>query len=209
MAEESKEAVITYETLYEVLRLEKYRGELQKLDESFFEKLTKYLEEKKSILLSSETKDSVFASQAIEKTRKQIENIQKMIKELYEKRESKIVQMALFASRMDSKVTEVSALLKDEREMYDNIVEQLNCFRAGILYNLMNAKKPKIVKPKSIKIEEMPQDGNKLVRFVQAVPQFMGEDMKVYGPFEAEDIANLPAAISEVLIKNNKVEEVK
>lgn len=209
MSDDMKEAVITYETLYEVLRLEKYRAELQKLDDSFFEKLTKYLEEKKAILLSSETKDSMFASQTVIKTRKQIENIQKLIKELYEKRESKIIQMAMYASRMDAQPAEITALLKDEKDMYDSVVEQLNCFRSGVLYNLMNAKKPKITKPKSIKMDEMPQEGNKLVRFTQAVPQFVGEDMNVYGPFESEDIANLPIIISEILIKNNKVEEVK
>lgn len=206
---DEKDSVITYEILYEVLRIEKYRAELQKLDDGFFDKVTRYLEEKKAILTSSESKDSVFASQSITKTRKQIENIQKLIKELYEKRESKIVQMAIYASRMDSQPGDVNGLLQDEKLMYESLVEQLNAFRSGIMYNLLNAKKPKVVRPISKKEEESEEkSANKIVRFIQAVPQFMGEDMNVYGPFEAEDVANLPEIVSEVLIKSNKVEEV-
>lgn len=206
---DEKDSVITYEVLYEILRLEKYRAELQKLDDSFFEKITRYLEEKKSLLLNSETKDSVFASQTIIKTRKQIENIQKLIKELYEKRESKIIQMALYSSRMDTQPADVYALLHEEKDLYSTLIEHFNAFRSGIMYNLLNAKKPKVIKPLQSKTEEVNEASiNKLVRFMQAVPQFMGEDMNVYGPFEAEDIANLPIIISEVLIKSNKVEEL-
>lgn len=206
---EDKDSVITYEILYEVLRLEKYKAELQRLDDSFFDKVVKYLDEKKAILLSSESKDSVFASQTIVKTRKQIENIRKLINELYEKRESKIIQMAIYASRMDTQPGDINALLPDEKDMYASLVEQLNAFRSGILYNLLNAKKTKIIKPSSSKNETKEEIGNRLVRFVQAVPQFVGEDMNVYGPFEAEDVANLPVIVSEVLIKSSKVEELK
>ena len=206
---DEKDSVITYEILYEVLRLEKYRAELQKLDDGFFSKFVKYLDEKKAILLSSESKDSVFASQSITKTRKQIENIQKLIKELYEKRESKIVQMAIYASRMDSQPGDIHALLPDEKDMYASLVEELNSFRSGILYNLLNAKKPKVIRAGVTKIEETKDKlSNKLVRFVQPVPQFIGEDMNIYGPFEAEDVANLPISVSEVLIKSSKVEEL-
>ena len=49
---------------------------------------------------------------------------------------------------------------------------------------------------------------SKLVRFLQPVQQFMGGDMQVYGPFNPEDIANLPQKVSEILIKNNRAEEI-
>ena len=35
--------IITYETLYDILRKEKYNQELQKLDNDFFERVLKYL----------------------------------------------------------------------------------------------------------------------------------------------------------------------
>ena len=47
-----KDAIITYETLYEIVRLEKQRKELQKLDDTFFLNVVKYLEEKKAMKYS-------------------------------------------------------------------------------------------------------------------------------------------------------------
>ena len=43
---------------------------------------------------------------------------------------------------------------------------------------------------------------------MQAIPQFVGDDLEVYGPFESEDISNLPTRVAEVLIKNNRAEEL-
>ena len=74
------DVVITYESLYEMLRLEKFRKELQKIDQNYYENVTNYLKEKRDILKSQESKDSVFASKSISKTRKQIENVQKILR---------------------------------------------------------------------------------------------------------------------------------
>ena len=46
------DVIITYETLYELLRREKSRKELQKLDPNFYQRVTNYLEEKNIILKS-------------------------------------------------------------------------------------------------------------------------------------------------------------
>ncbi len=204
-----KDAIITYETLFEILRLEKYKKELQKLEDNFFSNVAKYSEEKRAILHSQESKDNLFAQQNIEKTRKQLENIQKILKELYEKRESKIVQLALFCSRTKSKLQDSSMLLEEEKQLFENIVEQLDLFRAGIQDRLVEGKTPEIIHPnKEARVQTQEALKNKLVRFIQAVPQFVGEDMNTYGPYESEDIANLPVKVSEILIKNNRAEEI-
>ena len=87
-----EDKLITYETLYEYLRKEKVYPELQQLDTDFFKKVTKYLEEKNNILESHSKKDSMFSKVEIEKTSRQISNIKKILKEIYEKRENKIIQ---------------------------------------------------------------------------------------------------------------------
>ena len=110
----SDDAIITYEKLYEVLRLEKYKKELQKIDSDFFPKVIKYLEEKKAILQAQESKDSVFASQSVAKTKRQLENTKMILKELYERREGKIIQMALFNSRTNVDLQETDSLLGEE-----------------------------------------------------------------------------------------------
>ena len=69
------EVLITYENLYEVLRREKYRTELQKLDSTFYQDVIRYLNEKEAILASQSKKDSIFASKELEKTQIQLKNV--------------------------------------------------------------------------------------------------------------------------------------
>ena len=57
--------------------------------------------------------------------------------------------------------------------------------------------------------EEKRLKDTKLVRFLYSVPKFVGKELEEYGPFEEEDIANLPIEIAKVLIDKGRVEEVK
>src|SRR3989338_1784314 len=203
----SDEGIITYEKLYEVLRLEKYKKELQKIDSDFFTKLIRYLEEKKAILQAQENKDSTFASQSIIKTKRQLENTKMILKELYERREGKIIQMALFNSRTNMKFQETDALLNEELNFYSSLIDLFNNYREDILNNLLQVKLPNI--PSNIKKEEVIQENtNKALKFLHIVPQFIGEDMQTYGPFQPEDVAKIPVKVSEILIKRNMAEEI-
>src|SRR3989344_2263400 len=95
-------SVITYENLYEILRKEKYSPEIQAIDKNFYQQLIQYLEEKKAIIESQKNKDSIFANE-IQKAQIQLDNLKKIIKELYERRERKIIDLAIFASKMKDK----------------------------------------------------------------------------------------------------------
>ncbi len=204
---DDKNISITYEFLYELLRKEKFRKELQKLDENFFKDVINYLEEKKAILQSQEKKDNIFAPSNVQKTRKQLENLQKIIKEFYERRETKIIQLAVFSSRTNVPIPDYASMLEEEKEFYKTIVEELNNYRSSILKSLLEGKMPVKGKGKKKQKDQEPVE-TKLIRFMQAIPQFVGDDLEVYGPFEAEDISNLPARVAEVLIKNNRAEEL-
>ena len=82
-----QEIIITYETLFELLQREKERQDLQKLEPSFFNDVINYIKEKKKILDAKI--DSNFAQEEKRKTERQLENIYKIVKELYERREKK------------------------------------------------------------------------------------------------------------------------
>ena len=204
----SEEGIITYDKLYEVLRLEKYKKELQKLDIDFYNKVVKYLDEKNSILQSQEGKDSVFATQSIAKTKRQLENTRMILKELYEKREGKIIQSALFSSRTGEKSQETDAMLDDEFKFYTALVALFDNYKNGILLNILQGKLPQIKESITNIENKISEKTNRLVRFLNAVPQFVGNDMNTYGPFDTEDVANLPEKVSEILIKNNRAEEI-
>ncbi|MDD5331342.1 MAG: hypothetical protein PHE43_00785 [Candidatus Nanoarchaeia archaeon] len=203
------EVIITYETLYEILRREKFREELQKLNETFFQDIINYLKDKKTILESQQTKVSIFTSVESSKTKKQIENTLKILKELYERREAKIIRMATFSSRSEEN-SEVDSLLPEEKQLYLELKTTLDSYRQGILFNLLSEKMPEISKrevSKDLKTPENPKD-TILIKFIQAVPKFLGEDLNVYGPFEPEDIANLPAKTANLLIQKSRAESI-
>jgi len=185
---------ISYETLYETLRREKARQELQKLEKTFYKDVSSYIKDKLAVLESQKQKSSIFAQKEIEKTERQLENIKKIIKELYERRELKITQLALSFAKTKN-IDEIPELLPEERVMFENLVSLLKNTRIHIVEGLFERK------PKEIKSEE-----TKLVRFIEAVPRFIGEDNNEYGPFEEEYVALLPNKVAELLIKSNRAE---
>ena len=204
--------IITYETLFEILRKEKTRPELQKLDDSFFQYVLKYISEKKNILESQQIKESIFTSLEVQKTRKQLENIYKIIKELYEKRESKILQLALIHSRSESDPKkETDIMLKEEIRFYLQVLELLNESRSGILTNLLKGKEPIInpYKPKDLKTDEKPQIQKRAIQFIDNIPEFIGTDLKTYGPFKKEDKESIPEEIANLLVNRKKAIEIK
>ena len=210
---------VTYETLYELLRTEKGREELQKLNSSFFSDVLNYLQEKKKIL--TDEKQDLFSFEEKEKTKKQLENIRRILSELYERREKKIINMALNKSRTNSNIIDMSSLLGEEKKLFDSLISLLGRFRKGIILNLLNEKMPvldeekelKEIKGETAKIElekETPEaKDSKLVRFLHGVPRFVGTELEEYGPFEKEDIANLPDEIASLLISKGRAEEIR
>ena len=206
-----QEVVITYETLFELLKRERERSDLQKLEPTFFSDTVNYIREKKKILDAKG--DSPFAHDEKKKTERQLDNIYKILKELYERREKKIISLALDKSRTKSNLIDTTALLKEERVIYDALTSLLDTYRDAIIYSVINEKMPFMqdieIKPKvdfrsALDLQKL----TKLVRFTHQVPKFVGPELEEYGPFESEDIANLPAEIAEVLIDKGKVEEI-
>jgi len=203
------DSIITYEALYEILRLEKYKQELQVIDPDFLQKVVRYIREKNISIDSQRLKDSVFAPLSIKKTKKQVENAQRIMKELYEKRESKIIQLAILRSRTDNTMKGEENLLSSEKRFFDELMQILNKSRDEILNKILEGKAPNILEePKPLKIEEKAPDENKTIKFKEVVPKFVGEDLEVYGPFEKGQSTSLPPKIAEILIKNKRAEDI-
>ena len=81
---------ITLETLYDMLRNEKKKEDLQKLDQAFFFDVVGYLREKQALLEMKKEGENIFASGEKEKLEYELQSIRRILKELYEKREEKI-----------------------------------------------------------------------------------------------------------------------
>ncbi len=233
-AEQSSKVSVTYEALFDLVIREKSRDELQSLHLNFFADLAGYLNEKRSIV-------SLHSAEEKERATRQLQNINRLIRELYDRREKKIINMALARSRAAADIIDTTALLAEERAMFDSIVSQLDLFRNAVLNSLLEAKTPsldsqykqagaetlaaasRIISSQAtsaISGTNFPAGTGestaaaaatattRLVRFLHPVPRFVGTELEVYGPFDQEDIANLPREIAEVLITKGRAEEI-
>ncbi|MFH1211867.1 MAG: hypothetical protein V1659_02970 [Candidatus Woesearchaeota archaeon] len=203
---------ITYETLFDLLRREKNREELQKLDNSFYQDVLDYLADKKLDLEQSVA--SGFTSDG-EKAHVQLQNIKRIIKGIYEKRERKIFQMALNKVRMGSEIIDTTVLLQNEKQLFNELIELLSRSRKDVLYSVLETQPlpaQKVEAAAEIKNEEKQEQMPELkvrIKFLDHLPKFVGKNLEVFGPFENGDEAELPESIAMVLMQKQKAERVE
>ena len=248
---------ITFETIFDLLRRERSREELQKLSPSFYLDVMHYIREKKMFLEAKPQRLDFFSGTEREKMQQQLMNIKKMIREFYDKRESKILKMAVIKAMTNSSLIDTSCLLDEERQLYEDFVFLCTKYRQGIVVNLLEGMPPEISGAKLPSMpgefaqpEPFPQPNNfsqpqvitsfdsipqpstdtgaiqpqeatvsaqtspeqsktKMVRFVNPVPQFVGKELELYGPFDEDDMANLPEEIADILVKKGRAEEMQ
>ena len=148
------EIKITLETLYDILRNEKKREDLQKLDPVFFFDVLQYLREKKALLESKQQSTELFASGERDKLEYELRSIKRLLKELYEKREKKIMDIAINKSRTGSEIIDTSAMLSIERDFYNRILKTLDDYRKGVLLNLFSGELPNVPEQRKLDFEE-------------------------------------------------------
>jgi DNA replication initiation complex subunit (GINS family) len=212
----TKEININYETLFELLRIEKNRDDLQELPQNFFEDVLAYMREKQQILDEGKQKEDLFSATEREKVITEMANIRKILRELYERREKKIISMALNKSRTRSNIIDTSKLLGDESRLFSRVVSVLDTFREGILLNVLDFRQPFVEDKKGLQELSQSKEAKnssvsketKLVRFLYPVPKFIGKELESYGPFEEEDMATLPSDIADLLIGKGRAEEM-
>lgn len=210
--DENEEFVVSYETLFDLLKRERDRSELQKLDKNFFIEVVNFLDSKTKDL----EKSSLEHKRGLER---QLENVKRLLTDLYSKREKKIVGLALDKSKTKSVIVDNTVFLPEEKIFFEAVVALLTHYREGILGNVLICNNPDINEvfndigsldpQKKPQIDEKKDEDVILVRFVQAVPKFVGEELEEYGPFEEEDIANIPRILAKVLIDKGRAEEIK
>lgn len=237
MEQESKEVVLTYETLYEMLRKEKTRQGLQKIESNFVRDLLTYLQEKQQSYDDAISKEDIFSQNEREKLATQIRNAKKLTRDLYDIRERKIINMAINYSRTNSHIVDTEHLLPHESEFFNSIKTLLNMNRESILKKILSLRAPEVstdlpeptatsVPQASMKTESSEKKteqsfsapvsthtpkqnpGKKNISFLEDVDQFVGEELELYGPYKAQEQAELPQEVADVLIRQGKAAQL-
>ncbi|MEM3154968.1 MAG: hypothetical protein QW165_05410 [Candidatus Woesearchaeota archaeon] len=212
----AKEVILTYETLYELLRREKSREELQKLDETFFKDTLSYLREKQQAYDDNLAKNDIFSQSERDKLHIQLANIRKILRDLYDIRERKIINMAINKSRTNTQLVDTANLLQQEQAMFESLHSVLSQYRTGILHRLLELREPDVLPivlplPNETPSEEIPAPlphGMKKIKCLDAIEQFFGEELEPYGPFQADEEVTLPGKLADILISDGKAVEL-
>ncbi|MGE0792965.1 MAG: hypothetical protein AB7V77_02150 [Candidatus Woesearchaeota archaeon] len=126
---------ITYETLFDLLRKERSLTELQPLNKDFWTHVLEYLAERQ---LESKNKKGLSET---EKMRLQIENVKRIVKEIYERREKKITNIALNVIRTDaSSFVDTQNMLNEEKLLFNELLIILKSYKQNILSNVFEGK---------------------------------------------------------------------
>ncbi len=228
------EVIITYETLFDILRKEKSKSELQQLPADFYGQVVGYIRELHDLVEAS----GGIAAPGSQKSLVQLRNAQKILRELYERRERKILEMALNRARTESNIVDTGTLLAQERPFYEESAAALTTNKSALLEPVLRGEAPAgvtvpprgepgsgrgeqsderpeasrpslaaaIVDPNAPTPEEVAVKESCKVKFIVAVPKFLGLHGEVHGPFEPGETATLQGKIAAVLLKKKRVE---
>ena len=144
---------LTYEKLFDYLREERNNAQLQELPGTLFSDITEYLKMKEDSIESLQQSGSITSENALV----QLRNAKKIIENLYERREKKLLNLALNKSRTKSQLIDTSALLPEEKIFFKQISIVLDHFRDEVLKNLLDKSVPEINEQKDSVAPERPQ----------------------------------------------------
>jgi hypothetical protein len=173
---------ISFEYLRKILNEEKKSPNLTKISDDFYEVVKQYIEGKKKLI--KERKDEI-----------ELRNIERIVENIFNLRESKIVNLAIMSARAG---VQPSNLTSEEKVFFDKLVEVIKR-RREILKNIKAVLEEK----------EEKKEFEILVVFKQDFPAFVGIDGQTYGPFKKGDIAKLPEENRKILAEKGIIEEFK
>ncbi|MEM5879414.1 MAG: hypothetical protein QXU74_02900 [Candidatus Aenigmatarchaeota archaeon] len=176
------EEMITFELIRKIQREEERSPKLSKLPENFYSNVKNYLQQKRKILEKMEDRKASI----------ELKNIERLVEDIFNRRERKIVTQAINSARIG---LTIENLTDEERDFFNRVKE------------IIKERREKVLKELVEKGEE--KETVSMVVFKEAVPEFVGADLKTYGPFEKGDIAKLPEENVKVLVEKGLVEEFK
>jgi DNA replication factor GINS len=175
------EETITFELIRRIQREEQRVPKLTKLPENFYQNVSSYLQQKRKLEEKGERMSGL-----------ELKNIERLIEDIFNRRERKILDQALISTRTN---IPPENLTEEEEVFFNVLINSIKERRANILKTVLRA----------VEKEEIAT----LIIFKEDVPEFVGSDLKTYGPFKKGDIAKLPEENMKVLIERGIAEEFK
>jgi len=179
-----------YDELCAAWKQELENTEVGKLSPDFYAKVVEYLrkfKEEGRMLDRRTTKASLL--------KREERNAKRMLRELVQTRYKKLVVIA-----SKGKTVPTDSLTVEEEKIYASFTPLSEACKT-LLESLIQGHVPRMDAKKERR--------RTVFRFLKDIPAIIGADMKVYGPFKAEDVAALPTENANVLVKQGLAERVE
>src|SRR3990172_4125579 len=186
----------SYEDLYELLRTEKYSADLQPIATEQLQKTRRYFKGKEELI---EKQSGAGFDEELEKVRVELENAKRALRDLYDKRERKVINRALFTARGGFKFKDTTSMLVPEEKLYFALLELLKASSTEFFDLLDN-----IEIDAKIAVEKHLKEDFHRVKLLEDIPELMDTKLNRYGPFNTGTVVDLPAELANLLLAQNK-----
>jgi len=119
----------------------------------------------------------------------ELASAKRVLQDLLDMRERKILTLALYSTRSG---TEPENMLQEERDFFNRIVASLREFQD---------ERKRVLEGREERMEN--------VAILEDVPEFVGTDLKTYGPFKRGDVTTLPEYVVRVLVEKNAAKKMQ
>ena len=194
---------VNYKNLRKIQQMEEKSPMLTKIDNNFYSNLIEYMENLNCRL----KKESKSQKQMLLKN--EIQNMNRIIMNIYEQREKKIFLSAIVKARGGN--PNLKNLIDAEKNLFDSALILMTQSRKQLLERKSkdeNVKDKKNIeyKKEENKVENKIND-NQMVMVTKDIPEFIGTDTKKYN-LRKWDIITLPKNMSNMLLKRDVVKEI-
>ena len=174
-----------YNDLYKAWKAEKTSEKPQPLSSDFYQRATGYLKGLEDDSVADDTR-TIQGRLLVEEK----DVAKRLLDEIKQTRLHKIVNAARDGSEIST-----NDLTDEERRLVEHFNESLS--------NYKEHDTPK-------QGDSLPEDQTELsvVRFLDNVPEIVGVDLKIYGPYKKEDVGSLPNQNAQALIKQGLAKEI-
>jgi len=196
-----EEEGINYKTLRKIQQTEKASPTLTAINQSFYIDLSEYLKNLEDRLEKESN------SQKKMLLRDEIQNTKKIVTNIYEQREKKVLLAAISKARGGD--PDLKNLVDEEKKLFDSTLQTMNETREKLLNKKTeNIEKPSKETAKTKEKKEEQTNTNPIVMVTNDIPEFIGTDANKY-VLKKGDVLSLPEDMSETLSKRGMVKEVK
>jgi len=177
------EETITFELVRKIQREEQRLPKPTKLPENFYKNVNNYIQQKRKTAESMGDRKTGF----------EVKNIERFIEDIFDRRERKILNGALIAVRTN---IAPENLAEEEKIFFDLLVKSIKERRNVVLSHVFDEVVSEAVREAQ-------------VVFKEDIAEFVGSDLRKYGPYKKGDVVILPEDNVKILVEKGIVEKIE